>query len=1482
MADEHAARLGDAIIHTSVMADIAAVAIQGIVLVAAGTIVAGVAYVAAPIVAVGSLAATALAAAGTCVGSGLIAGFVLEATGMMDEVVSESEGLANMMFPPSPAGVITTGALDVLTNDIPAARAAGRLLSTTEQAGLPPEPEGERDYVTMLLNGVKAIGMELMNPTVALPPGPVAPSNQDIVLCEKHPPAPPQYLAEGSSTVSINDLPAVRGKDRTTCGGTVSTAVSPNVTMGGAAVIVRPISSGKVPGLDLLVAVSMLAMGRPSKMFSRLPCMLLMMGAGMLSSKLAASVQSAFMPVHASTGAKVLAGEEDLDFVLPARFPLRWQRIYSSRNTVAGMFGAGWRTPFETSLTLEGEMTCFHDESGRELRFASLAAGERKIYPASGLLVAAGDVGQILVADMDGSVWRLYVPDPQSAGKLRLTSLSDEYGNGLLLIYDEQGKVSELRDTEDSLRISLHYQLASDPLRVTKITDASSKNPRTLMTYGYGLTGQLTKVTDAAGVVIREFDYTTERLMAWHVLPSGLRSDYHWQQFEDDWRVIAHATSAGRRSTISYDLNQRVTRVQESDGMTREHYWNEEYLVERFIDEAGNTWCYAWDENQQLTQTVAPDGAVQQFDYDASGNLVKETNPLGGISHTLWLERQALPRQFINPQDGVYSLHYDACHGVIAEEDELGQISRYERDGFGQVTAYINPLGGISRFSWNERGQLTSAQDCSGHTTQYAYDEHYRQVSMTDAAGETRHYEYDAAGRILQVTSAEARTEHALWDEKGRLVGLKAADGTLREYGYDPATGQLRFSRDALGGTVSRSYDPRGRLTRLMNENGEAYGFRWGENDRLTEESGLDGVATRYEYDTCDRSNSRTFAAGTNQALTYHFTRDLRGQLVARQTPDGVTQYQYDPLGQMTDAFFTPKNGRAPELLSLAYDPAGQLLSERGHNGEVNYLYDALGNRNAIKLPDGRTLKTLYYGSGHALQVMLDSQSITEFSRDALHRETGRTQGVLQTGFRYDRHGRVSERWTGRTPHAALAQSKESWHYDLRDNLTQVHQSTTHFRARRYTYDAADHLTGREGPAPSPQHYRYDPASNPLDTTLNIGLWPHNRVLQHDRCDYQYDIYGRTTEKRTHGERWLYRYNSDHQLVEVLHQPVSKTRPECVVNFSYDPLGRRISKRVRYQRMDLVTFVPDKFQPSETRFLWEGPRLLAEFSGKCTQVYTYSDQTSYAPLARIDGTGGGSKVYYFHNQVNGQPELMTDSEGKECWRGEPDCWGKVTGETDPREITTGGPQNLRMQGQYLDRETGLHYNLYRYYDPDNGRFTQQDPIGLLGGLNLYQYAPNALGWVDPLGLRKCTSGFSTADKAAKGALNKYNPMSIFKNREYGGIVFRDKNGTYGYTRGKLGTGRTAPTYRESSAGLPKGATPVGQYHTHGDYSDGGFNRTNKSGDKHDSDIFSSKDILIHNRANETFPGYTDALGTPSGDFWRIFGRVSGPNDATPL
>ena len=56
-----------------------------------------------------------------------------------------------------------------------------------------------------------------------------------------------------------------------------------------------------------------------------------------------------------------------------------------------------------------------------------------------------------------------------------------------------------------------------------------------------------------------------------------------------------------------------------------------------------------------------------------------------------------------------------------------------------------------------------------------------------------------------------------------------------------------------------------------------------------------------------------------------------------------------------------------------------------------------------------------------------------------------------------------------------------------------------------------------------------------------------------------------------------------------------------------------------------------------------------------------------------------------------------------------------------------------MQNQYVDRETWLRYNLMRYCEPDADRFVNQDPIGLEGGFNVYQFAPNAQDWIAPSG-----------------------------------------------------------------------------------------------------------------------------------------------------
>ncbi|MGP2898502.1 RHS repeat-associated core domain-containing protein, partial [Serratia marcescens] len=111
--------------------------------------------------------------------------------------------------------------------------------------------------------------------------------------------------------------------------------------------------------------------------------------------------------------------------------------------------------------------------------------------------------------------------------------------------------------------------------------------------------------------------------------------------------------------------------------------------------------------------------------------------------------------------------------------------------------------------------------------------------------------------------------------------------------------------------------------------------------------------------------------------------------------------------------------------------------------------------------------------------------------------------------------------------------------------------------------------------------------------------------------------------------------------------------------------------------------------------------------------------------------------YWYHTDLNSAPLEVTDAAGNLCWSGQYDTFGKLQGQTVAGAAKRQGAQYqqpLRYAGQYQDDESGLHYNLFRYYEPEVGRFTTQDPIGLRGGLNLYQDAPNPLMWVDPLGL----------------------------------------------------------------------------------------------------------------------------------------------------
>lgn len=109
------------------------------------------------------------------------------------------------------------------------------------------------------------------------------------------------------------------------------------------------------------------------------------------------------------------------------------------------------------------------------------------------------------------------------------------------------------------------------------------------------------------------------------------------------------------------------------------------------------------------------------------------------------------------------------------------------------------------------------------------------------------------------------------------------------------------------------------------------------------------------------------------------------------------------------------------------------------------------------------------------------------------------------------------------------------------------------------------------------------------------------------------------------------------------------------------------------------------------------------------------------------------QTYYFHYDKIGIPREMTDKDGNLLWFGNYTGWGRLKEET---KVTDSAYQPFRLPNQYADRETGLRYNFFRYYEPDEGRFVNQNPIGLVGGDNLYAFVSNEQVWVDFLGLVK--------------------------------------------------------------------------------------------------------------------------------------------------
>jgi RHS repeat-associated protein len=178
-------------------------------------------------------------------------------------------------------------------------------------------------------------------------------------------------------------------------------------------------------------------------------------------------------------------------------------------------------------------------------------------------------------------------------------------------------------------------------------------------------------------------------------------------------------------------------------------------------------------------------------------------------------------------------------------------------------------------------------------------------------------------------------------------------------------------------------------------------------------------------------------------------------------------------------------------------------------------------------------------------------------------------------------------------------------------------------------------------------------------------------------------------------------------------------------------------------------------------FQYADEGLVAEYDGKGTEIKTYGYKPGSTwttdPLFMKEGT----EYYFYHNDHLGTPQKMTAVNGAVVWGAQYEAFGKASVDGGSTVVN-----NLRFPGQYFDAETGLCYNFHRYYDPVSGRYFRVDPIGLVGGINLFTYVlNNPVNSIDPLGHEPVGPIFGPGGlKRPKPCLKQNPPVDPIKRR----------------------------------------------------------------------------------------------------------------------
>jgi len=736
--------------------------------------------------------------------------------------------------------------------------------------------------------------------------------------------------------------------------------------------------------------------------------------------------------------------------------------------------------------------------------------------------------------------------------------------------------------------------------------------------------------------------------------------------------------------------------------------------------------------------------------YDNQGNI---------------LSRQESGYVFINgtPTQKIYTTQYQyntlgqltQINGPRTDVSDITTLEYYpntpdQGNNRGQLKAIVNAFNQRTEFSnYDANGNVGTITDPNtnpnGVITQRTYDQRNRIKTITNqTTGAQTQYFYDIRGNLSYIILPEANRIDSTYNLANKLTEIKDSLNNKIQYQYDVEGNRTREETKDPTGTLKKyldfTYDTYNNLKKIINPDATYTEYTYDGRKNPTASKDPKNNSTLYTYDPLSRLKVMTQPLSTVSLYGYD-TQD--NQATVTDPSGNITSYYNDDFGRKNQTG-SPDTGTTDYL----YDEAGNLLQRfDAKETIVHYTYDALNRLTSIQFPsDPNQNVTFTY----------DSTAVTY----GIGRLTGGTDPSGSYTFYYDAHGNLKreDKTIGGVPYTTqynynnnniltsiIYPSGRTITY-VPDQIGQISQVNTTLNgspkilAQAITYLPYGGITGLtygNGLTLTRGYdnqyrisslmagsifnlaYGYDPNGNVISVEDGINSTGVEDLENPEAYSYQ-----TATNKLTHIEgppsidfgydananittenAWTYVYDPSNQLIRVLNGT------NQVAEYTYNGAGQRVKKVTQ----------------TETRIfhydLWG--HLIAETnqSGQMLAEYVYlGDQL----LAMIKP---GESVYYFHNDHLGTPQVLTDDTGTITWKAVYTPFGEAV----PSIQTVENP--FRFPGQYYDQETGLHYNYFRYYNPQTGRYITPDPIGLEGGINLFTYVDSdPVGSIDPEGL----------------------------------------------------------------------------------------------------------------------------------------------------